>query len=190
MMDQKSFVWILLALFVLGGCAAAVVGGGAAGSYKAATDERTVGTMIDDTTLSTRVKAKLMDDFVVPAMQVDVDVQGGRVTLTGVVDNREQYERAAAVAGRVQGVRSVRNLLQVGQLSIGESVDDAVIATRIKAKLMGAKGIRSWNIDVDSDKGMVTLTGLIPDDGQRYQIVSMARSVKGVRHVIDNLRVK
>lgn len=189
-MKRNSVLTALLILLTVSGCAPALIGGGAAGGYKAATDERTVGNMVDDATVSTRVKTALVRDDRVKARNIDVDVLEGRVTLTGVVDDRAEAARAVAIAKRVKGVRSVRDNLQTGDVSIGQSVDDTVIYSKIKTALISEKGVRSMNIDVDVNRGVVTLTGIVKSGAQRGKVLAIARKTHGVVRVVDNLMVK
>lgn len=96
----------LPAIVMIGGLVAAIALGCAT--------TRTVGTQIDDATITTRVKAQLTDDEVVQARDVDVDTLDGVVTLGGRVASEEERARAEEVARSVDGVRDVQNLLEVG----------------------------------------------------------------------------
>jgi len=171
------------------GCAPAIIGGGVAGTYKVATDERTVGTMVDDTTISTKVKTALIDDALVKARKIDVDTIDGNVILTGVVESGLQANRAVEVAQSIQGVRSVKNNLQVGSKTIGQTVDDQVIGSKIKAKLINEDGVPSMNIDVDVIKGVVTLTGTVKDSATKVKILDIAEKTAGTIGVVDNITV-
>ncbi len=85
---MRNLVIILFILAIVStGCAPVLIGGGAAGAYKAGTDERTVGTIVDDSTISSNIKMNLIGASDVKARRIDVDVINGIVTLTGVVDN-------------------------------------------------------------------------------------------------------
>lgn len=75
---------------------------------------RSVGTQIDDATITTRVKAELTGDDVVRARDIDVDTLDGVVTLSGRVRSEEESERAEELAAGVQGVEDVDNRLEVG----------------------------------------------------------------------------
>ena len=172
------------------GCAPAVIGGGIAGTYKVATDERTAGTMLDDATLTTKVKTALIEDALVKARLIDVDTIDGNVILTGVVESGLQEKRAVEVAQSIQGVRSVKNNLQVGSKSIGQAFDDKVIGSKIKAKLIQEDGVSSMSIDVDVDNGVVTLTGVISDPVIKTKIIRLADDTPGVIRVIDNITLK
>lgn len=78
---------------------------GCAGS---ATQEST-GEYIDDTWITTKVKASLVDDPTVKAREVNVETFKGVVQLSGFIESQEAMDRAVAVASSIQGVTSVRN---------------------------------------------------------------------------------
>lgn len=86
----------------------------AAVSGCAATDtQRSAGETVDDATLTSSVKTKLIQDQELAAFQIDVDTYRGVVQLNGFVDSEESARRAADVADDVKGVVSVKNNLQV-----------------------------------------------------------------------------
>lgn len=72
-------------------------------------DQETVGSYIDDATLTTRVKAKLADDPVVSAMAIQVETLKGVVQLSGFAKSADERAQAEALAKSTSGVTSVRN---------------------------------------------------------------------------------
>ena len=75
---------------------------------------RTAGTVIDDATITTKVKYELSEDVKFSTLKsVQVDTDRGVVTLTGKVHSRQEKQHAGAVARHVEGVASVRNLLAI-----------------------------------------------------------------------------
>jgi hyperosmotically inducible periplasmic protein len=74
---------------------------------------RTAGEVIDDATITTKVKAMLFDESVLRGFAISVKTFEGEVTLTGAVDTAAQKDRAGETARSVSGVRSVQNLLKV-----------------------------------------------------------------------------
>lgn len=74
---------------------------------------RTMGTALNDTTISARVKAALAGDPDVKAIDVQVETYRGTVQLSGFVDSPANIERALAVTRRVDGVTAVKNALIV-----------------------------------------------------------------------------
>ncbi len=74
---------------------------------------RTVGQVIDDGTITTQVKAKLLEDGVTKGLAVSVKTFEGQVTLTGAVDNVQQREKAVQIASSVPGVKKVNDLINL-----------------------------------------------------------------------------
>jgi len=172
------------------GCAPALIGAGATGGYKAGTDERNASGIWDDSAITTKVKTELVKDPQTAAFQIDVDTLEGKVFLTGVVQTEKESKRAVEIARGVPGVKKVTNNLQIGDRTAGQSLDDTVTGSRIKAKLILEPGIRSLNIDVDVHNGVVTLTGIVNSADQRKRAVEIARNTPGSAKVVDNIKVK
>ena len=74
---------------------------------------QTAGQYIDDSTITTSVKTKLVVDKVANFTRIDVDTTNRVVSLNGVVESTEQKERAEQLALEVSGVRRVDNNLQI-----------------------------------------------------------------------------
>jgi hyperosmotically inducible protein len=179
----------LLLMLVTYGCAPVVVGGAATGAYKAETDERTVGRLIDDSTITTKINMAFLEDPLIQTLEIDVDTIEGDVILTGVVGSSIEVTRAIEIAKGVEGVHKVIDNLQVGSKSMGQSFNDKVLGTKIKAKLFAEPNIRSLNIDVDVERSVVTLTGKIDSVANKNRVIEIARTTEGTVKVIDNLTV-
>lgn len=74
---------------------------------------RSAGQVVDDGTITTKLKARLFKDSVLQGFAIGVDTFQGEVTLTGAVNVPEQRERAGRIARETRGVRKVNNLLKV-----------------------------------------------------------------------------
>lgn len=172
------------------GCAPVLLGAGAAGGYKVGTDERSVGQIWDDATITAKVKTELAKDAQVKARRIDVDTVDQIVTLTGMLESQKEVDRAVQIAKKVSYVKEVRNYLQIGDKTIGQSLDDKVIGTRIKTKLIGNYEILSLNIDVDVDNRIVTLTGIVNNQKQKDLALDIARKTPGAVKVIDNMKIR
>ena len=177
-MKKILLLWVLM-LVAIFGCAATQQPG-----------KNPVETMLDDSTITTRVKHAMMKDEIVKARQIDVDTIGGHVTLTGAVATRNEAKRASQIALGVPAVKSVSNNIQVGERSFGDLWDDNVISNKIKAKLIAEPEVRSLNIDVDVYLGVVTLTGVVSTKYQRDRALELSRSTEGAVKVIDNIKVR
>jgi len=74
---------------------------------------RSAGEVIDDSAITTKVKAKLFGDNVLNGFAISVKTFEGEVTLTGAVKTSEQKEHATAITESVSGVKHVNNLLKL-----------------------------------------------------------------------------
>ncbi len=183
-------IFIIFVCFMLSGCGWIAIGGGAYEGYKVATDPRTVGTQIDDATITAKIKLKLLQDPITKARKIDVDTVNGVVTLTGIVESKEEIERAVEIAKNESGVKKVVNNLKIEKRGIGGYLSDKEITTRIKLKLIEDPELKAFSIDVDTLNGVVTLTGVVKNEHQRQKAVEIAKSVPGVKGIINNLQIK
>jgi hyperosmotically inducible protein len=77
--------------------------------------QQSPGEYVDDSVLTTKVKAALFDDPVTKARQINVETYRGVVQLSGFVDSSAESSEATKVARSVSGVREVRNDLELKQ---------------------------------------------------------------------------
>lgn len=187
---RKNFIlYVLPLIFIITGCAPVFVGAGAVGAYKVATDDRSTGRIVDDATITARVKNALAKARDVKAWKVDVDTVGGTVFLSGVVASSEEAQLAADIAAKIKDVKNVNNNLQVGKRGIGQTFGDSMTASKIKGQLMAEKGIRSLNVDVDVYNGVALLTGTVKKAEQKERILKIAGETYGTVNIVDNLEI-
>jgi osmotically-inducible protein OsmY len=72
-------------------------------------DQETVGAYIDDTTITTQVKSRLLEDKNVAGTSISVETLNGVVMLSGFAKNATEKSTAESIARKVNGVKSVRN---------------------------------------------------------------------------------
>jgi hyperosmotically inducible protein len=71
----------------------------------------------------------------------------------------------------------------------GTQVDDAAITAKVKAKLAADGDVNPFNIDVDTNEGVVTLQGRVAKDEARTKAEQLARDTDGVTRVINLIKV-
>jgi len=135
------------------------------------------------------VEEELRWDPKVDATDIGVAVKKGVVSLTGFVRHYSDKFEAEAATKRVSGVVAVANDIEVRLPNIDERPDpdiarDAVAAIRAQLPLA------SDRIRVVVNKGFVTLEGDVEWNYQRENAERAVRRIKGVRSVINSLRVK
>lgn len=72
----------------------------------------------------------------------------------------------------------------------GEYVDDAVITSKVKAEIFKDGTLKSAEINVETFKGVVQLSGFVNSQADINRAVDVARTVKGVTSVKNDMRVK
>ncbi len=75
------------------------------------------GRVVDDSVITGKIKAALIADSVTKAHQIEVETYQGKVQLSGFVDNAEARKRAAEIAKETEGVKDVKNSLQLRSAS-------------------------------------------------------------------------
>lgn len=75
--------------------------------------QQSAGEKVDDSVITTKVKAAILDEPTLKVFQISVETFKGEVQLSGFVDNAQSVKKAGEVARGVKGVRSVKNSLIV-----------------------------------------------------------------------------
>jgi osmotically-inducible protein OsmY len=76
------------------------------------------------------------------------------------------------------------------QQSTGQAIDDGVVTAKVKAKLIEDPVTKAHQIDVETFKGTVQLSGFVETDQARSRALKLARDVEGVKYVKDALEVR
>jgi hyperosmotically inducible periplasmic protein len=72
---------------------------------------------------------------------------------------------------------------------VGEQMSDAGITSKIKAKYVADGDINPFNISVETEEGIVYLTGRVKTQANKDEAEQLARDTKGVRQVVNNIQV-
>jgi hyperosmotically inducible periplasmic protein len=162
------------ALLALSGCASSMV---------------SKSTRHSDSGITSVIQASLEANDKVKARQVDVETREGVVYLTGVVDTEGARQEAARVAWRTEGVDGVVNDLTVGERTVGSWIDDVMISSKVKTKLIANSEVKAGDIDVSSSQGVVTLIGRVSSETIKSTAERIARDTRGVTDVHNELLV-
>lgn len=74
--------------------------------------------------------------------------------------------------------------------TVGETIDDATITTRVKTAFINDPLVGAARIDVDTFKGVVTLSGRVKSKQEEEKAISLARGTKGVTEVKSTLQIQ
>jgi hyperosmotically inducible protein len=152
----------------------------------------TVGTQIDDTVVTAKVKSALLADADIKSFDLKVETRKGVVQLSGFVDSQAQIDRALEATASVEGVKSIESnvSLKTGSTTAGSQVDDGIITTRVKSALLADPGVKSFDIAVVTRKGEVQLSGFVDSQAQIDQAVAIANKVDGVTGIGNEMSIK
>ncbi|MBM0103631.1 BON domain-containing protein [Steroidobacter sp. S1-65] len=92
---------------------------------------------------------------------------------------------AAIMASTVVGCSSTPT-----QQSTGQAIDDGVVTAKVKAKLIEDPVTKAHQINVETFKGTVQLSGFVETDQARTRALQLARDVDGVKSVKDALEIR
>jgi len=76
------------------------------------------------------------------------------------------------------------------QQSTGEAIDDGVVTASVKAKLIEDPVTKAYQINVDTFKGNVSLSGFVESEQARTRALQLARDVDGVKNVKDAMQIR
>ncbi|MDI1272864.1 BON domain-containing protein [Polaromonas sp.] len=120
----------------------------------------------------------------VPDEHIQVQVENGRVTLTGEVDWSYQLASAEQCVRPLAGVRGLSN-----RITIKSRASNKDVGAQITAALTRQAAREAKHITVEVEGGVVTLWGKVHSLAEREAAVGAASSARGVSHVVDKLEV-
>jgi osmotically-inducible protein OsmY len=143
-----------------------------------------------DAWITAKAKIALITTEDVSAMDVNVDTVDGTVTLHGKVPNEQAKEKAGTVAKKIDGVRDVRNLLQVVKEDTREQIEaeDDAISKGVEKAIDNDTSLKDSDIAVQSvNDGVVLLSGHASSLGDHLEALNVAADVPGVRRVASEI---
>ncbi|MCC6208798.1 MAG: BON domain-containing protein [Gammaproteobacteria bacterium] len=142
-----------------------------------------------DAWLLAKVKTTLLFHKNVSAT-TDVTVKDGMVSLRGDADSQAQKDLTTEYARDIEGVRDVDNRMTVKSGSaqsrtetIRDKIDDASITAQVKMMLLGHRSTSAFRTKVETQDGIVSLTGKARSPAEIDLVTKLVNDVKGVRDV-------
>ncbi len=185
---------VILAFSAIGlsACSPATVAVSAgAKTATAAQKEKGFGQAVSDTKIGIEINHLWLQASEVLFREVSLQVEEGRVLLTGTVPEPEDRIEAVRLAWQATGVTEVINEIQIDDTdTVTDFTRDAWITTQIEAKLLFDGAILSINYSVETVNQTVYLMGIAQHQEELDRAVGHAKDVAHVRRVISYLRLK
>ena len=183
-------LFTLLSLLALTACAAPGIVAGAATAGLAVAQERSIGTVIDDTAIELQIQHYLLQASDGLFIRVGIEVHEGRVLLTGVVPTPDDRVEAVRQAWQANGVLEVINEVQVSdRAGIVDYLRDVKITSQLRFQMLRDRDISDVNYTVETVNGIVYLMGIAGSRPELDKVTTHARNIAGVQKVISHVRL-
>ena len=192
-MKKIIFLFVLfpLILHVYGCSPPQILASGGGATMVVAEGDRSLGTVVDDTTIKFNIVAKFINSEDNLFINVNVTVLEGRILLTGLVDDQEVRINAIRRVWEVEGVREVINEIQLGNReTLKEYANDLWINTQAKGLAAKTIGLRAVAYNFETIKGKVYIAGITSRPKQLEEVIEVVKTIKGVKEIVNYVIVK
>ena len=185
------FVSLILLMINIGCSPVGVLASGGGATMVVAEGDRSLGTVVDDTTIKLNLSAKFLKSENSLFLDVNSNVTEGRVLLTGLVDTQEIRIEAVRKVWEINGVREVINEIEVGnKTTLKEYMNDLWINTQVKSLAARTIGLRSFSYNFETIRGKVYIAGITSRPEQLQAIVESTKTIKGVNEIVNYVVIK
>lgn len=175
---------IMSGFLALSGCAS-LIGSATDEPIVPDTEGRSMGQVIDDNSLATRLAVNLEKaDQRFSQSRIGIHVNSGLVLLVGQVPSTDLVARATQVARTDPQVEAVHNHLSAkAPISAGVRTNDSWLEVKVKSRMFTTDEFASSNVNIVVEEGVVYLLGRVTRDTAQ-QAVTIASEVSGVQKVV------
>lgn len=180
---------VLTAAWLQGCSPLGVAAGAGATAGVTAMQERGFSGAISDTGIRVDINSKWLQEDEEMYRKLNLQVQEGRVLLTGLLSSEEMRGTAVRLAWQVEGVEEVINEIEIGDLSMSQLATDTWISTQLKSDLLLDSEIYSINYSIETVNGIVYLIGVARSEEELQRVLNYARNLASVQEVVSYVRV-
>ena len=142
-----------------------------------------------------QVKWALFFNRNVSAVNTEVDVTDGVVTLKGHADSQAQKDLTGEYAKDINGVKDVKNEMTIGEVvnkpeqPKDNKIDDASITAQVKMAFLTHHSTSAFKTGVETTNGVVTLSGNATSGAGKDMATKVASDINGVTSVVNNMTI-
>lgn len=157
---------------------------------------------VRDATITASIKSRLLWNRHTEGLDIDVNTEGGVVSLKGNSQSSEARDLAGQIAANTDGVREVKNQIEItdaastadrAKAAVADATDavsDTWITSKIKSSFIFSRNLSGLDIEVETVDGQVTLSGEVDTPERKSLAEETAGNIRGVRSVdASGLRV-
>lgn len=185
----KSF-FVMLILLNINNCAVIGIATTATTGAMIA-DERSVGNIIDDKVIATKIRHEYVKNNVDNSLRgISLEIYEGRLLLIGYTTDIEYKDEAEKLAWLVRGVKEVINDVVISKENEASLPKDMWISTKLRTKFLVNKDIRSVNYKMMVYDKVIYLLGVAETQKELETALAIAGEIKGVVKVKNYILVK
>jgi osmotically-inducible protein OsmY len=173
-------------------CIAAIIAGAALVSLGGcfAIQEKTFGESLDEATSGTTIKSKLFGAGSSRFGEVDVEVAGRFVLLSGRVPSEVDKAEAERIAWSVSSIDEVANELVIDKFDMGRDINDRWITEQVRARIISDSEVKGVNYNIQVYNGVVYMLGIAKSEDELRRAAEHASKVKGVKKVVSYVKMR
>ena len=184
---------IILAIFSLTllSCSPTILTKGTSAVVGQSNDGKSLGESWDDTTIKLGIKEKYFSYDATLFTKIDVEVELGKVLLTGVVPFGDMRLEAVRLAWQQDGVIEVLNEISIDTgYGLDDIAKDKFISTQLFTKILTDNGIKKFKYDFEVQKQIIYIFGVSNDQNEINRVIGHAKSIKGVIDIINYIQAR
>ena len=187
---MNKFLILLLSFFLIG-CGTTFVTTGAKTAVEQENDGKSFGESWDDATIKLGIKEKYFSYDATLFTKIDVEVELGKVLLTGVVPFGDMRLEAVRLAWQQEGVVEVLNEISIDTgYGLDDIARDKYISTQLFTKILTDSEIKKFKYDYEVQKQIIYLFGISNDQKEIDRVIEHAKSIKGVLDIINYIQAR
>src|SRR6056300_1888132 len=182
---------IILFSFLIIGCGQTLVTTGAKTAVEQQQNDKSIRESWDDTTIKLGIKESYFDYDATLFTKIDVEVELGRVLLTGVVPFGDMRLEAVRLAWQQEGVVEVLNEISIDTgYGLDDIAKDKFMSTQLFTKIITDRNIKKFKYDFEVQKQIIYLFGISNDQKEIDRVIDHAKSIKGVLDIINYIQAR
>jgi len=187
---MNRFVILFLSFLVIG-CGQTLITTGAKTAVEQQQNDKTFRESWDDATIKLGIKEKYFSYDATLFTKIDVEVELGKVLLTGVVPFGDMRLEAVRLAWQQDGVVEVLNEISIDTgYGLDDIAKDKYISTQLFTKILTDGEIKKFKYDFEVQKQIIYLFGVSNDQNEINRVIDHAKSIKGVLDIINYIQAR
>lgn len=153
-----------------------------------------VGNTVSDALITSKIKGGLVTNNVTHPLNITVETNDGHVVLTGTANSNTEAATAVEIAESTKNVKDV-DASNLNVLDSTQPLSDTYITAKVKGLfiknnlMMNNPSVPVTSIKVETQQGVVYLSGNVKHPSQIREAVKLAKSIDGVTNVIQTLKI-